>query len=127
MAMAEVTRVLIADDNEHTRDGIRALLATWPDIAVVGEAANGRDAVGMVAECNPDVVLMDMRMPVVNGAEATRLIKQQFPGVAVIVLTMYPSDQADVLDAGADGFLIKGNAPDQLLTALRTAAGSIQS
>jgi DNA-binding NarL/FixJ family response regulator len=127
MAMAEVTRVLIADDNEHTRDGIRALLATWPDIAVVGEAANGRDAVGMVAECNPDVVLMDMRMPVVNGAEATRLIKQQFPGVAVIVLTMYPTDQADVLDAGADGFLIKGNAPDQLLTALRTAAGSIQS
>jgi DNA-binding NarL/FixJ family response regulator len=127
MAMAEVTRVLIADDNEHTRDGIRALLATWPDIAVVGEAANGRDAVGMVAECNPDVVLMDMRMPVVDGAEATRLIKQQFPGVAVIVLTMYPSDQADVLDAGADGFLIKGNAPDQLLTALRTAAGSIQS
>ena len=127
MAMAEVTRVLIADDNEHTRDGIRALLATWPDIAVVGEAANGRDAVGMVAECNPDVVLMDMRMPVLDGAEATRLIKQQFPNVGVIVLTMYATDQADILDAGADGFLIKGNAPDQLLTALRTAAGSTQS
>ena len=126
MAMAEVTRVLIADDNEHTRDGIRALLATWPDIAVVGEAANGRDAVGMVAECNPDVVLMDMRMPVLDGAEATRLIKQQFPNVGVIVLTMYATDQADILDAGADGFLIKGDAPERLLTALRTAAGSIE-
>jgi DNA-binding NarL/FixJ family response regulator len=116
--MAQPTRVLIADDSARARDGLRALLATWSEITVVGEAANGQDAVQQVAECQPDVVLMDLHMPVLDGVQATQLIKQQWPGVTVIVLTMYSVEQAAALAAGADAFLIKGSAPERLLSAL---------
>jgi DNA-binding NarL/FixJ family response regulator len=116
--MAQPTRVLIADDSARARDGLRALLATWPQIAVVAEAANGQDAVRQAAECQPDVVLMDLHMPVLDGVQATQLIKQQWPGITVIVLTMYSVEQPAALAAGADAFLIKGSAPERLLGAL---------
>lgn len=95
---------------------------TWPEIEVVGEAANGQDAVRLVAESRPDVVLMDLEMPVLDGVAATRLIKQQWPAVIVIVLTMYPAQQAAALTAGADAFLLKGGTPERLLTALGLGA-----
>jgi DNA-binding NarL/FixJ family response regulator len=116
--MAQPIRVLIADDSVRTREGLRALLATWPQLTVVGEAANGQDAVRQVAECQPDVVLMDLHMPVLDGVQATELIKQQWPAVAVIVLTMYAAEQSAALAAGADAFLIKGSAPERLLATL---------
>jgi DNA-binding NarL/FixJ family response regulator len=116
--MAQSTRVLIADDSARARDGLRALLATWPEITVVGEAANGQDAVRLVAECRPDIVLMDLQMPVLDGVQATQLIKQQSPAVTVIVLTMYAVEQSAALAAGADAFLMKGSAPERLLAAL---------
>lgn len=116
--MTRPIRVLIADDSAHARTGLRALLATWPDIRVVGEAANGQDAVQLVAERLPDVVLMDVHMPVLDGVEATRLIKQQWPAVTVIVLTLYVLEQRSALRAGADAVLIKGRAPEQLLATL---------
>jgi len=116
--MAQPTRVLIADDSVRARDGLRALLTMRPEIEVVGEASNGQDAVRMVAECRPDVVLMDLHMPVLDGIQATQLIKQQWPAVTVVVLTMYAVDQSAALAAGADAFLIKGNAPDRILAAL---------
>ena len=116
--MAQPTRVLIADDSLRARDGLRALLTMRPEIEVVGEASNGQDAVRLVAECRPDVVLMDLHMPVLDGIQATRLIKQQWPAVTVVVLTMYAVDQSAALAAGADAFLIKGNAPDRILAAL---------
>ena len=116
--MAQPTRVLIADDSVRARDGLRALLTMRPEIEVVGEASNGQDAVRLVAECRPDVVLMDLHMPVLDGIQATRLIKQQWPAVTVVVLTMYAVDQSAALAAGADAFLIKGNAPDRILAAL---------
>ena len=116
--MAQPTRVLIADDSMRARDGLRALLTMRPEIEVVGEASNGQDAVRLVAECRPDVVLMDLHMPVLDGIQATRLIKQQWPAVTVVVLTMYAVDQSAALAAGADAFLIKGNAPDRILAAL---------
>ena len=116
--MAQPTRVLIADDSAHARDGLRALLATWPEIAVVGEAANGQDAVRLVAEYRPDIVLMDLHMPVLDGVQATQLIKQQWPAVTVVVLTMYAVEQSAALAAGADAFLIKGSAPERLLSAI---------
>lgn len=116
--MTRPTRVLIADDSAHAREGLRALLATWPDIHVVGEAANGQEAVQLAAEHLPDVVLMDVHMPVLDGVEATWRIKQRWPAVTVIILTVYVSEQRSALKAGADAFLIKGGAPEQLLATL---------
>ena len=116
--MAQPTRVLIVDDSARARDGLRALLETWPEITVAGEAANGQDAMRLVAEQLPDAVLMDLQMPVMDGVRATQLIKQQWPTVTVVALTMYAAEQAAALAAGADAFIIKGCAPERLLAAL---------
>jgi DNA-binding NarL/FixJ family response regulator len=121
--MAQPIRVLIADDSARTREGLRALFATWPEITVVGEAANGQEAVRLVAEYLPDVVLMDLHMPLLDGVQATRLIKQQWPAVTVVVLTMYATEQSATLAAGADAFVMKGSVPERLLTAIGVSAG----
>ena len=116
-------RVLIADDSARAREGLRALFATWPELAVVGEAANGQEAVRLVAEQRPDIVLMDVHMPVLDGLQATRRIKQQWPGVAVVLLTMYTLEHSQALDAGAEALVLKGGPPDRLLAALGIDVG----
>lgn len=116
--MSRSIRVLIADDKRPARRGIRALLASFPGIEWVGEAVNGREAVSLVAERRPDVVLMDVRMPVVDGIEATRRIKRQRPEVRVIMLTMYAEYQPEALAAGADVFLVKGGPSEALRSAI---------
>jgi DNA-binding NarL/FixJ family response regulator len=116
--MEQPTRVLIADDRPRSRSGLRAVLALRPEIEIVGEAADGREAVRLAEECRPDVVLMDARMPVMDGVEATRLIKDTWPEVKVIVLTIHTSYRADALAAGADAFLVKGRAAQELLEAI---------
>lgn len=116
--MAQPIRVLIADDSVRAREGLCALLVTWPEIAVVGEASDGREAVRLVAEQQPDIVLMDLQMPVLDGTQATREIKQQWPDVTVIALTVYATEQTAALAAGADAFVMKGSAPERLLHAL---------
>jgi DNA-binding NarL/FixJ family response regulator len=116
--MEQRIRVLIADDGPRSRDGLRALLAVWPTVEVIGEATDGREAIRLVEERRPDVVLMDARMPVMDGLEATWLIKDRWSEVKVIVLTMYASHQADALAAGADAFLVKGCSSEELLEAI---------
>ena len=116
--MAQLTRILIADDSARSRSGIRALLTTCPEVEVVGEAVDGREALHQVAESRPDVVLMDARMPLMDGLEATRLIKNKWPEVRVVMLTLYNAYQARALSAGADAFLIKGCPNEELLTAI---------
>lgn len=116
--MVQPIRVLIADDSARAREGLRTLFATWPELAVVGEAADGQQAVRLVAECRPDVVLIDLHMPVLDGLQATQQIKQQWPAITVIVLTMYTVEQRAALTAGADAFVVKGSPAEHLLSAI---------
>lgn len=117
--MMQPIRVLIADDSTRARAGLRTLLSTDAGITVVGEATNGQEAVRLVAECRPAVVLIDLQMPIMDGVQATRLIKHSWPDVMIVVLTMHAADQAIALAAGADAFVIKGDAPERLLAMLR--------
>jgi DNA-binding NarL/FixJ family response regulator len=116
--MTMQTRVLIADDRPRSRSGLRAVLALRPEIEIVGEAADGQEALRLVEEHRPDVVLMDARMPVLDGVVATRLIKEEWPEVRVVVLTIDASCRADALAAGADVFLVKGCTAQELLEAI---------
>jgi len=111
-------RVLIVDDRTQTREGLKALLATAPVVQVIGEAADGREAINLITELQPDVVLMDASMPVMDGLEATRLVKAQWPEVKVIVLTIHTTLRAEALAAGADAFLVKGCPAGELLAAI---------
>ena len=116
--MERQTRVLIADDQRPVREGLRSLLALSPQVEVVGEAVDGQHALHLVAECHPDVVLMDIQMPVMDGLEATQRIKSQWPEVRVIVLTIYARHRARALAAGADVFLLKGCMSEALQEAI---------
>ena len=113
--MTRHLRVLIADDRSRSRDGLRALLITSPAVEVVAEATNGREAVNLTQEHRPDVVLMDALMPIMDGLEAARIIKREWPDTKVVMLTMYASYEIEALAAGVDGFLIKGFEAEELL------------
>ena len=113
-------RVLIVDDHTLVRDGIRALLALVADVEVVGEAANGKEALEKVKELAPDVVLMDLAMPVMGGLDATRRIRRDFPGTRVLALTQYDDSEyvIPVIEAGARGFVSKMAAFSELASAI---------
>lgn len=111
--------VLIVDDNGVVRDGLRGMLRNQRDIAIVGEAVNGWDALAKVAQLQPDVVLMDVQMPSMDGIEATRSIKERDPGRRILVLTVHPSFADEARAAGADDFLLKDCARDVLVAAIR--------
>jgi DNA-binding NarL/FixJ family response regulator len=116
--------VVIADDQLLLRAGFRKLLDGEDDLSVVGDAGDGQQALDLVAEQRPDVVLMDIRMPVMDGIEATRRITTRFPDTAVLVLTTYDLDEYvfAALEAGASGFLLKDSPPDELISAIRIVA-----
>jgi len=117
-------RALIVDDYPVVREGLRTMLSTDRTVQVVGEAADGAQAVAMVAEKEPNVVLMDIRMPNMDGIEATRQIKDKYPSTAVIVLTMYDNDAyvIDAVRAGASGYLLKDASRELLLHTIRTVS-----
>ncbi len=116
-------RVLLADDHAIVRKGLRSLLAAEADIEVVGEAENGREAVVMASRLRPDVVVMDITMPDLNGLEATRRIRLRLPDVQVVVLTMHTAEEYifQILRAGAAGYVVKRSAPSELISAVRAA------
>jgi DNA-binding NarL/FixJ family response regulator len=123
--MAEKSiRILLVDDQTMFRDGMRVLLSTQPDFQIVGEAADGEQAIHKAAALHPDVVLMDLRMPVLDGAAATRRLRAAQPDVRVIVLTTFNEDAAifDGLRAGATGYLLKDAPTEKLYEAIRAAA-----
>ena len=111
-------RLLIADDNAATRAATIALLETSGHQADIWEAADGEEAVQLAESVRPDVILMDVQMPKLDGIQATRRIKQRWPAIRVIVLTMYITYQAAAIAAGADAFLLKGGSVDGLITAV---------
>ena len=117
----EIIHVVIADDHALVRDGIRRMLEESAGIEVVGEAGDGEEAAQKVAELHPDVVLMDISMPRMNGVEATRRIKAQSPATAVVILTAYDDDiyVSTLLEAGAAGYLLKDVHASDLVRALR--------
>ncbi|MFZ0547468.1 MAG: response regulator transcription factor [Candidatus Promineifilaceae bacterium] len=117
-------RILLVDDQALFREGLRTLLSIRSDLEVVGEAENGREAVEMAAKLRPDVILMDLRMPVLNGVAATRQLQVERPESKVIVLTTFDDDEYifDGLRAGAVGYLLKDVSSDKLVEAIRAAA-----
>jgi two-component system, NarL family, response regulator NreC len=123
----EMIRVLLVDDHTILREGINALLSGEPDIEVVGEASDGIEALDQVARLEPDVVIMDLVMPRMNGLEATRQIHEKHPTVRVLVLSMYDNDEyvREILQAGASGYVLKRVATDDLVRAIHEVhAGS---
>ena len=121
--MAEI-RVLVVDDHAILRDGIRSLLERQSDISVVGEATNGREAMAYVSEYMPDIVLMDIAMPGMDGIEATHQIKKLYPEVHVLILSQYDSQEYidPLLKAGASGYVLKNSGGRELISAIRHVA-----
>ncbi|OGN89120.1 MAG: hypothetical protein A2158_08635 [Chloroflexi bacterium RBG_13_46_14] len=116
-------KVLIVDDHTLVRAGVRALLSLSSDIEVIGEASDGIEALEKIRQNPPDVVLMDLAMPVMGGLETTRRLKKEYPGIQVIVLTQYDDSEyvIPVIEAGARGFVTKMSAFSELATAIQTA------
>ena len=114
-------KVVVADDHTILRQGIKALLDNQAGIEVIGEAKDGREALTLIERLQPDVILMDIAMPGLNGLEATRRIKKKFPKIKVLVLTMYTNEEYvfQILQAGANGYLVKETAFQDLISAIR--------
>ncbi len=121
---AHTIRVLLVDDHTVVRQGLRMVMSLEDDLQVVGEAANGREAVEAAASLAPEVVLMDLLMPVMNGVEAIRAIKAHRPEVEIVALTSVLEDRmvVDAVEAGAAGYLLKETGPDALFEAIRAAS-----
>ena len=122
--MESTIRILIADDHAVVREGLRAVLGSESDMEVVGEAATGKEVVERAAELRPDVILMDIQMPELNGIEATRRILDANPDVGVVVLTMFEDDDSvfAAMRAGARGYVLKGAPPSEILKVVRAVA-----
>ncbi len=118
----ERIKVLIADDHRVVREGLAAILKSKENITVVGEAQDGQEAVDKARTLLPDVILMDVSMPRMNGVEATRVIKREFPHIGIVALTMYEEQQYifDLVRAGATGYLLKDSDSSQIVAAIRS-------
>ncbi len=118
----EIIKVLLADDHGVVRSGIRSLLETEPDVEVIGEASNGQDALVKAKMLQPDLIIIDVRMPVLNGIEATRKIRREVPATKVLVLSMHDDEEyvLQALESGASGYLLKDASKEEFLKAVKT-------
>ena len=116
--MDRMIRLIVVDNSPHARHGLCAILATQPGMDIVGEASQGLEALALVEAKQPHVALMDVRMPVMNGIQAAREIKNRWPQVRVILISMYADYQKEAVESGADAFLVKGCLAEELVTAI---------
>lgn len=116
--MNQQVKVLLGDDNPFSRNGLRALLETCPYLDVIGIAQDGAHALALVQDHAPDVVLLDIKMPRINGLQATRRIKKRWPDVRVVLISMYNGYQSSAMEAGADFFFLKGAPSSELMEAI---------
>ncbi len=112
--MAEKRRILIVDDSAHVRKALAAFLSTLNWLKDVYDASDGEEALKMIESQAPDMILMDVKMPAISGLDATRMIKQRWPGIKIVILTLYPDYQVQAQQAGADAFLIKGCSMEEI-------------
>jgi DNA-binding NarL/FixJ family response regulator len=117
--MERARRIIIVDDDRHTRAGLRAFLGTYQLCAVVGEARNGAEAIAAIERCQPDALLLDLQMPVLDGLRATRIIKHRWPAIAIVALSVDAGQRSAALRAGADAFVSKLDAPCHLVAVLQ--------
>jgi DNA-binding NarL/FixJ family response regulator len=117
-------RVVLVEDHEIVRHGLKVLLDGDPQVSVIGEASNGAEALKKLDSIKPDLLVMDMNMPVMNGLECTRLVKKQYPDIKVLILSMldHESYLIDMLDAGADGYILKNSSREELIFAIKKIA-----
>lgn len=122
--MTEIIRVVLAEDQSIVREGLRFLLNSKPDLEVVGEAADGQQAVDLVEQLQPDIVVLDINMPKLNGLEAARRIHTTFPNIGLLILTIYDNTEFffEAIQAGAAGYILKSGKADDLIDALRIVA-----
>jgi len=118
------TKILIVDDHEVVRDGLRNILLSLDNISIAGEAGNGEDAIKMYTSVKPDLVIMDISMPGMNGIEATRIIKEKDPDAKILILTMHDNQEYlnQIIRSGAKGFILKNTDKEELLDAVKTVA-----
>lgn len=116
--LKQVTKLLIVDDNPHARHGLCAILTSQPGAEVAGEASQGNEAISLMETLHPDVVLMDVRMPVSDGIETARVIKSRWPRVRVVLISMYAEYRVEALSIGADAFVVKGCPAEELIAAV---------
>lgn len=120
--MSEITRIVLADDHALVRDGIRSLLETESDLQVIGEASNGKEAIDLVGEVNPDILIIDIRMPVMNGIDAVAELTQNKSSVKTIILSMHDSEEYILksISSGANGYLLKDTDKSEFIKAIHT-------
>ncbi|NDD27344.1 MAG: DNA-binding response regulator [Proteobacteria bacterium] len=125
MVDGEKVRLMVVDDHTIVREGTSRMLELHSDFTIVGKASSAREAIDMIASAAPDVVLMDINMPGINGIDATRLIKQDWPDVEIIILSMYDEDEyvVEAVKAGATGYLLKDSSQEDLARAIRVVHG----
>ena len=121
----KTTKILIVGDHEVVRDGLRNILTSLDNISIAGEAGNGEDAVKMYSSLKPDLVIMDISMPGMNGIEATKVIKEKDPDARILILTMHDNQEYlnQIIRSGAKGFILKNTDKEELLDAVKTVAG----
>ena len=114
-------RIMIVDDQGLIRDGLKMILSLCEDIEVIGEAVNGKDAIESLSINRPDIILMDIRMPIMNGVEATKVIKERYPGIKIIILTTFNEDQYifEGLKNGADGYILKDVKSEEIIRSIK--------